>query len=295
MHHFRGLRGRLVWPHRRSPQVGSVCGGTSHSGAPLCPQPPHRRLGHLEGFRNAPPTPVANTWISLFCTPKGAPAGEPADHGLGRSRGGLTMKIHLAADGRCRPLAFVLTPGQAGDSPAFTGVLAAIRVTRRKGRPRTRPVLVLADKSYSSRAIRSHLRRRGIRAVIPQPADQAANRKRLGRRGACLRPGGLQAAEHRRTLHQQAQAVARPGHPLGHSHPRIHRQACLRRQDPARSTPLSQTLRCTRNPPTHHPHHHPRPGGLTSIGASRPPPSTSPDSTSQPTSSGQRNDPKETA
>ncbi|MEV8129393.1 transposase [Streptomyces sp. NPDC085944] len=41
----------------------------------------------------------------------------------------------------------------------------------------------LADKAYSSRAIRSCLRRRGIRAVIPQPADQAANRTRRGRSG----------------------------------------------------------------------------------------------------------------
>ncbi|MDQ0808389.1 hypothetical protein QFZ63_000103 [Streptomyces sp. B3I7] len=51
------------------------------------------------------------------------------------------MKIHLAADGRCRPLAFVLTAGQAGDAPAFTDVMARLRVPRRRGRPRTRPDL----------------------------------------------------------------------------------------------------------------------------------------------------------
>ncbi|WP_447040593.1 IS5 family transposase [Streptomyces sp. DSM 118878] len=50
---------------------------------------------------------------------QGALADEPDHHALGRSCGGLTTKIHLAADGRCRPLAFVLTPGQAGDAPAF--------------------------------------------------------------------------------------------------------------------------------------------------------------------------------
>ncbi|ROR38168.1 DDE family transposase [Kitasatospora cineracea] len=43
--------------------------------------------------------------------------------------------------------------------------------------------MVLADRAYSSRAIRQHLRRRGIRAVILQPADQVANRKRKGRNG----------------------------------------------------------------------------------------------------------------
>ncbi|MFF9914933.1 IS5 family transposase [Streptomyces sp. NPDC013457] len=115
--------------------------------------------------------------------PKGAPASDPDDHALGRSRGGLTTKIHLAADSRCRPLAFVITPGQAGDAPAFAHVMARLRVPRPIGRPRITPELVLADKAYSSRAIRSHLRRRGMRAVIPQPADQTANRKRLGSRG----------------------------------------------------------------------------------------------------------------
>jgi transposase len=43
--------------------------------------------------------------------------------------------------------------------------------------------VVLADKAYSSRAIRTHLRRRGIRTVIPQPSDQIANRKKRGRSG----------------------------------------------------------------------------------------------------------------
>ncbi|WP_420713601.1 IS5 family transposase [Streptomyces sp. WM4235] len=114
---------------------------------------------------------------------KGAPDGEPADHALGRSRGGLTTKIHLAADNRYRPLAFLITPGQAGDAPAFPKVMARLWIPRPVGRPRVAPDVVLADKAYSSRAIRSHLRRRGIRAVIPQPADQAANRKRLGSRG----------------------------------------------------------------------------------------------------------------
>ncbi|MFJ6068569.1 IS5 family transposase [Streptomyces tendae] len=114
---------------------------------------------------------------------KGPPAGEPDEHAIGRSRGGLTTKIHLAADGRCRPLAFVLTAGQAADAPAFTDVMARLRVPRPSGRPRTRPEVVLADKAYSSRAIRYHLRRRGIRAVIPGRADQQTNRRQRGHAG----------------------------------------------------------------------------------------------------------------
>jgi transposase len=42
---------------------------------------------------------------------------------------------------------------------------------------------VLADKAYSSHAIRAQLRRRHISATIPEPADQQANRTRRGRGG----------------------------------------------------------------------------------------------------------------
>ncbi|WP_326846956.1 transposase [Streptomyces kaniharaensis] len=48
---------------------------------------------------------------------------------------------------------------------------------------------VSADKGYSNRWIRRYLRRRGIRHVIPEKADQAANRVRRGRAGG--RPPGF--------------------------------------------------------------------------------------------------------
>ncbi len=99
-------------------------------------------------------------------------------------RRGLTTKIHLAADSRCRPISRVTTAGHRHDSLAFEPVMAGIAIRRRRvGRPRTRPGRVLGDKAYSSRAIRSHLRRRGITATIPEPADQHKNRLRRGRRG----------------------------------------------------------------------------------------------------------------
>jgi transposase len=77
-----------------------------------------------------------------------------------------------------------VTAGQAGDAPQFPHLLASIAVPRLgPGRARTRPDRVLADKAYSSRAIRAHLRRRGIAATIPEPADQAGHRKRRGPAG----------------------------------------------------------------------------------------------------------------
>ncbi|MFI8933323.1 IS5 family transposase [Streptomyces sp. NPDC053474] len=151
--------------------------------------------GDLDGVVAVDSTMVRAHQHAAGARPKGAPADEPHDHALGRSRGGLTTKIHLVADGHCRPLAFHLTAGQAGDAPAFLHVMARLRVPRRIGRPRTTPDVILADKAYSSRAIRTHLRRRGIRAVIPQPADQIATRKRRGRSGG--RPPAFDRATYK--------------------------------------------------------------------------------------------------
>ena len=108
----------------------------------------------------------------------------------------MSTKFHLAADGRARPLAFTVTAGQAGDVPAFETVISRIRVPRAgPGRPRTRPLAVLADRANSSRAIRSHLRRRGIRAVIPQPSDRVGHRLRRGRLGG--RPPGFDSETYK--------------------------------------------------------------------------------------------------
>jgi hypothetical protein len=76
---------------------------------------------------------------------------------LGRSRGGLTTKIHLAADQRCRPVAFITSEGQRHDSIAFQTVLELVSIDRLgPGRPRSRPDWVLADKAYSSKAHRDY-------------------------------------------------------------------------------------------------------------------------------------------
>ncbi len=109
---------------------------------------------------------------------------EPADHALGRSRGGLSTKLHLACEQGQKLLSLVLTGGQRGDSPQFIPVLAGIRVPRLGGgRPRTRPDRVLADKAYTSKANRDHLRQRGIKATIPSKTDQDANRRKKGSKG----------------------------------------------------------------------------------------------------------------
>ncbi|ANB10572.1 transposase [Streptomyces ambofaciens] len=90
----------------------------------------------------------------------------------------------MACDGRGRPLGFVVTGGNTNDCTRFTAVMEAIRVPRiGPGRPRVRPDHVLGDKGYSSKAIRTWLRRRGIAHTIPERADQVRNRVRRGSRG----------------------------------------------------------------------------------------------------------------
>jgi transposase len=90
---------------------------------------------------------------------------EPADHAIGRSRGGWTTKTHALVDGRGLPLAIVLTPGQAGDSPALIRLLDQLRVPRiGPGRPRTTPLALRADKAYAGAVTRRMLQAGGSRS-----------------------------------------------------------------------------------------------------------------------------------
>lgn len=121
---------------------------------------------------------------------------EPRDHGLGRSRGGFTTKLHLAVEHGQKPLSIVVTAGQCGDSPQFEPVLEKVRVPRLgPGRPRVRPDRVRADKAYASRRNRAYLRRRGIRCTIPDKADQARNRRKRGSLGG--RPPRFDPVDYR--------------------------------------------------------------------------------------------------
>ena len=102
---------------------------------------------------------------------------EPVDHAIGRSRGGLTTKLHSLVDGCGRPMVVLGGPGQGSDSPMLPVLLNHLRVPRLgPGRPRTRPDALLANKAYSSRDNRALLRARHIRAVIPEWSDQQRHR-----------------------------------------------------------------------------------------------------------------------
>ena len=75
---------------------------------------------------------------------------------LGRSRGGLTTKVHAALDGCGRPLRITLTPGHRGDALQAPALLSGLC-----------PRHVVADAAYDSDGIRQQVRQAGGKACIP--------------------------------------------------------------------------------------------------------------------------------
>lgn len=66
----------------------------------------------------------------------------------------------------------------------FQNLMEAFKVRKPgSGSARTRPDRAMADKAYSSKAIRQYLRDRGIQCVIPERDNQKANRKRKEKAG----------------------------------------------------------------------------------------------------------------
>lgn len=111
---------------------------------------------------------------------------EPADHALGRSRGGFGTKLHLAVEGGGLPVNVVLSAGQpagqAHESRFVEPVLDGVRVRRRRGRPRMRPERAALDRGYSLRRVRRALKQRHIVASIPETHPQRRARERRGHR-----------------------------------------------------------------------------------------------------------------
>jgi transposase len=92
---------------------------------------------------------------------------EPADHGIGRSRGGLSTEVHHAVDGRGRPLSVLIGAGQAGDAPACL-----------QGHPG--PPALPRDHRGHSRAPRQqgHRARRGTEGGRPVGYDRELDKQR---------------------------------------------------------------------------------------------------------------------
>ena len=144
-----------------------------------CPGPSTR--GRCTSFRPS--------WRTLWCPSEtqGASSNytnlpvEPADRALGRSRGGLSTKIHALTDDRTRPVTVILTGGQAGDNPQLVPLLD---LHRRQSPPgQSHRFRLLADRAYSHPSTRQQLRHRRIAHTIPERQDQKDRRKAKGSKG----------------------------------------------------------------------------------------------------------------
>lgn len=75
---------------------------------------------------------------------------------MGRSRGGLTTKIHAVVDAEGRPIRLALSKGQAHDGRSAEGLFDHLG----KGQ------VLLADRAYDSNALRQAVAKRGAWANI---------------------------------------------------------------------------------------------------------------------------------
>lgn len=79
---------------------------------------------------------------------------------MGRSRGGLTTKIHALVDANGMPVALKLTEGQAHDGRSASDMLDGVQAGQ----------ILLADRAYDSNALREAMTARGAWANIrPMP------------------------------------------------------------------------------------------------------------------------------
>ena len=84
---------------------------------------------------------------------------------IGRSRGGLTTKIHAIVDGLGNPLSFCLSGGEVHDSKVAAPLLGTIPL---------KSVNVLADKAYGTQALRDFITSQEAHYTIP-PKSNAVN------------------------------------------------------------------------------------------------------------------------
>jgi len=84
---------------------------------------------------------------------------------LGRSRGGLTSKIHCVVDGLGNPVDFILTGGEVHDSVCANDLL-----------DNKVAAFVVADKAYDSDAILEKVGKMHAIAVIPPKSNRKEQR-----------------------------------------------------------------------------------------------------------------------
>lgn len=89
---------------------------------------------------------------------------------LGHSRGGFSIKIHIQAEGRGKPIQFALTQGQISDVKGFDKLNASVKVKcQGRGRSKQRSrVISLGTRRTTVTRIRRVLCRQRTTLIIPK-------------------------------------------------------------------------------------------------------------------------------
>src|SRR5215813_6798532 len=97
------------------------------------------------------------------------PPGKGGGEGVARGGKGKGILIHSLTEGNGMPLANCTTPANGDERAQVVPLLDAVKVhTGQRGRPRKRLKVIATDKGYDAKALRQILRKRGIRAQLPQ-------------------------------------------------------------------------------------------------------------------------------
>jgi hypothetical protein len=86
----------------------------------------------------------------------------------------------LATDANGLPLGMLTMSAGVGEVRNAEATLATISVPQKKGKPRSRPQQLIADKGYDSRKLRLSLHLRGIRPCTRPSADQRSGSRGQG-------------------------------------------------------------------------------------------------------------------
>src|SRR5271156_4335746 len=103
--------------------------------------------------------------------------------GVGKTKRGKGTKWMVVVDGRGLPLGNSLHSASPAEVKLAETTLATIRVGRshQAGRPRQKPLRVIADKAYDSDPLRKRLRRRGIELICPHKRNRVRPATQDGR------------------------------------------------------------------------------------------------------------------
>jgi transposase len=169
-------RGSLAGPARQIPASFDVLAATARLGRA------GRLVEHLavisKRVKRAPAIEMERIVSGRqFCS------GEKRGCGVGKTKREKGTKWMVVVDGRGLPLGNYFHSASPAEVRLAEATLATIRVGRSHhgGRPRQKPVRVIADKAYDSDPLRKRLQRRGITLICPHKKNRVRPATQDGR------------------------------------------------------------------------------------------------------------------